>query len=126
MGIVAENVALGHNFSEYFGFPFRALYLLLHILDHLSASCAEAIGHLVASLILNWVPLHHKKQSCVPAAALLHKLYLIEQINIMAFHRLTIVKYLLNFFLFTRTSDFLLNVLESKAVFKQEHEYGKL
>jgi hypothetical protein len=50
VGFVADKVALGQIFSEYFGFPCQfSFHLLLHIHHHLSSG-AGTIGQLVADI----------------------------------------------------------------------------
>jgi hypothetical protein len=61
VGFVVDKVALGHVFSEYFGFPCQFSFRrLLHVL-HLSSG-AGIIGQLVADVPLNPVSPQTKKQ----------------------------------------------------------------
>jgi hypothetical protein len=53
---------MGQVSSEYFGFPCHAFHQLLHTHHHPSSSEAGTIGHLVASVIVDSVPLHPKKK----------------------------------------------------------------
>jgi hypothetical protein len=63
MGFVVDNAALGQVFSEYFSFPYETFHGLLHTHYSSSSSGAVAIGHLVASVIVDSVPLYSQEKS---------------------------------------------------------------
>jgi hypothetical protein len=59
---VVDKAALEQVFSEYFSFPYQAFHWLLHTHHQSSSSRPGIIDHLVASVIVDSVPLHPKEK----------------------------------------------------------------
>jgi hypothetical protein len=65
VGFVVEKAEVGQVFSEYFGFPVQAFHRLLHTRHHASSSGTGTLGHSVASVIVESVPVHPKKRKAL-------------------------------------------------------------
>jgi hypothetical protein len=68
-----DKEAQGQVSSKYFGFPCQAFHQLLHTRCHPSSSRVGTIGHLVASVTVDSVPLHPKEKK-----ANVHKRFCLE------------------------------------------------
>jgi hypothetical protein len=62
VGFVVNKEALEHAFSEYFSLPCHSFHQLLHTHHHPSSG-AGTIDQIVASVIVNSVPLHPKMKN---------------------------------------------------------------
>jgi hypothetical protein len=63
VGFVVDKAALGQIFSQYFDLPCQIFHRLLHAHNHPLSSTTGTAGHLVASVIVNSVPLYPKKRN---------------------------------------------------------------